>query len=128
MDATIIRFTTKLFDVTKERPNDINPIYGESLLLWLADKLKGRVTVPEPQTEDWGWYVDINWSGRQYMLGASASDEEQGQREWILQIVKHRTFKERLLGKEKITAHDECSMYLRQLIESESAFAEINVD
>jgi hypothetical protein len=57
MDATVLRFTTKLFDVTKERPNDINPIYGESLLLWLADKLKGQVAVPEPQTEDWGWYA-----------------------------------------------------------------------
>jgi hypothetical protein len=38
MDAAVIRFTTKLFDVTKERPNDINSIYGVSLLLWLADK------------------------------------------------------------------------------------------
>ena len=38
MDAAVIRFTTKLFDVTKERPNDINAIYGVSLLLWLADK------------------------------------------------------------------------------------------
>ena len=128
MDATVIRFTTKLFDVTKERPNDINPIYGESLLLWLADKLKGQVTVPEPQTEDWGWYVDIDWKGRQYMLGASASDEENGQREWVLQIVKHRSLKERLLGKEKMTARDECAAYLRQLLESERAFSGVSVD
>ena len=128
MDATVIRFTTKLFDVTKERPNNINPIYGESLLLWLADKLKSKVPVPVPQTEDWGWYVDIDWNGRHYMLGASASDEEDGEREWILQIVKHRTFKERLLGKEKMTARDECAVYLRQLLESEGAFTGVSVD
>jgi hypothetical protein len=128
MDATVIRFTTKLFDVTKERPHDINPIYGESLLLWLREKMKGKVAVPEPQTEDWGWYVDIDWNGRHYMLGASASDEDDGEREWILQIVKHRSAKERLLGKEKMTAQDECSIYLRQLLESEGAFKGVSVD
>lgn len=124
----VIRFTTSLFDVTKERPNDINPIHGESLLLWLAAKLKGEVVVPEPQMEDWGWYVDIDWHGRPYMLGASASDEENGQREWALQIVKHRTVKERVLGKEKMTAEDECSAYLRRLLENERAFSEVSVD
>lgn len=128
MDATVIRFTTSLFDVTKERPNDINPIYGESLLIWLAEKLKGEVVVSEPQTEDWGWYVDIDWKGRSYMLGASASDEENGQREWVLQIVKHRTFKERVLGKEKMTAEDECSTHLRKLFENEKAFSNVSVD
>jgi len=29
MDATVIRFTTALFDIAKERRNDINPIPGE---------------------------------------------------------------------------------------------------
>ena len=128
MDATVIRFTTSLFDVTKERPNNINPIHGESLLLWFAEKLKGEVVVPEPQTEDWGWYVDIDWKGRSYMLGASASDEENGQREWVLQIVKHRTLKERVLGKEKMTAEDECSTHLRRLLENEKAFSGVSVD
>lgn len=126
MDATVIRFTTDTFDVTKERPNDINPIYGESLLLWLAEKLKGEVVMTEPQTEDWGWYVDIDWKGRSYMLGASASDEENGQREWVLQIVKHRTLKERILGQEKMTAEDECVVHLRRLLDK--AFANVRVD
>lgn len=128
MDAIVIRFMTSLFDVTKERPNEINPIHGESLLLWLAEKLKGEVAVPEPQTEDWGWYVDIDWKGRAYMLGASASDEENGQREWVLQIVKHRTLKERLFGTEKMVPDDECSAHLRRLLENEKAFSGVSVD
>ena len=129
MDAIVIRFTTGLFDVAKERPNEINPIHGESLLLWLAEKLKGQVAVPVPETEDWGWYVDIDWKGRSYMLGASASEgEESGQREWVLQIVKHRTLIERLLGKERMTAEDECAAYLRHLLEHETAFQEVSVD
>ena len=128
MDATVIRFTTGCFDVTKERPNHPNPIHGESLLLWLAEKLKGHVAVPTPQTEDWGWYVCIEWKGRRYMLGASASDEENGQREWVLQIVKHRTLKERLLGKERMTEEDECVVYLLRLLEQEEAFAGVSID
>lgn len=128
MDAIVIRFTTKLFDVTKEQPNDINPIYGQSLLLWLADKLRGQVVVPEPKTEDWGWCVDIDWKGRQYMLGASAADEENGEREWVLQIMKHRNLKERLLGKEKMTAQDQCAAHIHQLLVSERAFSGVSVD
>jgi hypothetical protein len=37
--ADVLRFTTALFDVSKERENPINPIPGESLLLWLKDKV-----------------------------------------------------------------------------------------
>jgi hypothetical protein len=129
MDAIVIRFTTSFFDVSKERPNDINPIYGESLLVWLAEKLKGQVAVPAPQTEDWGWYVDIDWGGRHYMLGASSDDYEiDGKREWVLQVVKHRTLKERLLGKEKMSPQDECAAHLRQLLEREEAFSEVSVE
>ncbi len=73
LDATVIRFTTKLFDVTKERPNDINPTYGESLHVWLAERLKGEVVVPEPQTEDWGRYVDIDWKGRHAARASQAT-------------------------------------------------------
>jgi hypothetical protein len=129
MDAIVIRFTTAAFDVTKERPNDINQIYGESLLLWLAEKSKGRIDVPRPQTEDWGWYVDIDWNGRSYLLGSSASDEdESGAREWVLQIVKHRTMKERLLGKEKMAIEDECAAYLGELLKREPSFSGVSVD
>ena len=54
-------------------------------------RVRQLLAVPEPQTEDWGWYVDLEYNGRKYMLGASASDEEEnGGREWVLQIVKHR--------------------------------------
>ena len=129
MDATVIRFTTALFDVSKETPNDINPIYGESLLIWLAGKLKGEVSVPKPETEDWGWYVDVELQGRRYMLGASASDEEEdGRREWVLQIVKHRTLKEKLTGKEKMTPDDACVQLLLRTLRAESAFVDVTID
>ena len=129
MDAIVIRFTTDLFDVTRERPNPINPIYGESLLRWLGDTLRDRVMVPQPEAEDWGWYVEIDWNGRGYLLGASASDEEgSGPREWVLQIVKHRSLSERLLGRAKMALDDECARIIRERLEREPAYADVTVD
>src|SRR6185436_10230051 len=97
--ARVVRFNTAKFDVSKERPNPINPIPGESLLLWLRDQARPDVAVSEPDTEDWGWYSYVEWKGRTYMLGSSASDAEGGEREWVLQIEKHRSVGEKILGR-----------------------------
>ncbi|MPZ42424.1 MAG: hypothetical protein GEV05_03300 [Betaproteobacteria bacterium] len=126
--ARVIRFTTSLFDVAKERPNPINPIPGESLLLWLRKRALPRVQVSEPDAEDWGWYSSVVFDGRPYTLGASASDEENGEREWVLQIVKHRSFVEKLLGREKLTEGDECAAFFQSFLESETNFKSLSVD
>jgi hypothetical protein len=126
--ARVIRFMTAKFDVSKERPNPFNPIPGESLLLWLQEQAHGRVEVPEPSTEDWGWYTFVDWKGRFYMLGSSAMDEEEGEREWVLQIEKQRSFKERLLGRAKMAEDDECAAYFQMLLQREPSFRGVSVD
>ena len=126
--ARVIRFSTAKFDVSKERPNPINPIPGESLLLWLQDQAKPHVEVTDPDAEDWGWYAFVEWKGRQYMLGSSASDEENGQREWILQVVKQRSAKEKLLGREKMGADDDCAQFFQHFLEQERSFTAVSVD
>lgn len=125
--ARIIRFTTDKFDVSKERPNPINPIPGESLLNWLRKRAQSRVQLTEPDTEDWGWYSYVDWNGRQYLVGACASDDD-GALEWIMQIDKQRSMKEKLLGREAMAADDECARYFQDLLESEPAFKEVSVD
>ena len=124
----VIRLTTALFDVAKERPNPINPIPGESLLLWLREKARPRVAISEPDAEDWGWYASVTWNGRHYMLGSSASDEESGEREWVLQIVKHRSIGEKLFGREQMAEDDECALFFQALLESEPSFRNVSVD
>ncbi len=124
----VIRFNTARFDVAKERPNPINPIPGESLLLWLRERAKPHVEVTEPDAEDWGWYSFVDWKGRQYLLGSSASDEDSGQREWILQIDKQRSVKETLMGREKMAADDDCAQFFQQLLEDEPSFTSVSVD
>jgi hypothetical protein len=127
--ARVLRFYTAAFDVTKERQNPINPIPGESLLLWLIDQAKGSVEISTPDTEDWGWYSYAEWNGRKYMLGASASDEdEHGQREWVLQIHKHRSVKEKLLGRAKMSQDDECAQYFQGLLGREASFRGVSID
>ncbi len=126
--ARVIRFTTSFFDVAKERPNPINPIPGESLLLWLREKSRPRMQVSGPDAEDWGWYASVVFDGRGYMLGASASDDENGEREWVLQIVKHRSFVEKLLGREKLTEGDACVSFFQSLLAKETNFKSVSVD
>ena len=125
--ARVIRFTTDKFDVSRERPNPINPIHGESLLVWLRERTQARTQLTEPAAEDWGWYSYADWNGRQYLVGASASDDEDD-REWILQIDKQRTVKEKLLGREAMTADDECARFFQTLLEAEEAFKGVSVD
>lgn len=79
--AAVIRFNTGKFDVTRERPNPINPIFGESLLLWLKRTVEPAHNISDPEPEDWGWYAHLVWDGQRFMLGSSASDEENGERE-----------------------------------------------
>ncbi len=123
-----IRFTTSKFDVSKERRNPVNPIAGESLLRWLQARARPRFEVSEPDAEDWGWYSSVVCNGRHYLLGASASDDEGSEREWVLQIIKQRTLGERLLGREKMAENDECASFFQRLLESEAAFKGIAVD
>ena len=126
--ARVIRFNTSKFDVSQERPNPINPIAGESLLLWLREQAKPHVMLSEPDTEDWGWYSVVDWKGREYMLGSCASDETDGEREWILQVVKQQSFKEKLLGREKMGSDDECAQFFQKILEQEPAFKAVSVD
>ena len=125
--ARVIRFTTDAFDVAREPPNPINPIPGISLLLWLRDHARPQVEVGEPDAEDWGWYAFVDWHGRTYLLGASASEDDGG-REWVLQIDKQRSMKEKLLGRAAMTPDDPCAAYFQALLEAEPAFRDVSVD
>lgn len=123
-----IRFETAKFDVTREDENSINPIWGQSLLLWLKDKLAGKVQLEDPDAEDWGWYTTVEWNGRAYLLGASAMRTDADDYEWVFQVDKHRSFREKLSGREKMTRNDECLQFFKQLFEAESEFKHVAIE
>ena len=110
-----LSFQTSRFDVSKEDPNPINPIFGQSLLRWLAERVPEALDMGEPDAEDWGWYSYVDWKGRQYLIGASTDDGAY----WFLQADKVRTLKEKLLRRERMTEVDECLLLFKKILESE---------
>ena len=126
----IITFKTKKFDTRKERPNPINPIAGESILVWLRDNVfRSRYECTEPDGEDWGWYMDVSYHGRRYMVGGIAFDEESDDAgvaiEWLVQFEKSRSIKERLLGQEKLDGKDPFVREVFAALEAEESFNEV---
>ncbi|TWO82389.1 hypothetical protein AYI75_21085 [Shewanella algae] len=126
-----IYFKTSVFDPTKEEPNPINPIYGSSLINWIKDKLSGIYDIEEAMPEDWGWYSYIKFNGRDYLIGSIAYFEEgdifQGEIEWAFQVDKIRTFKEKLLAKEKMHDQDACFVFFHELFKNEPGFHSVEI-
>ena len=62
------------------------------------------------------------------MLGSSASDEEDGLREWVLQVVPQRSLKDRLLGRGKAENDHPLVRYLVGILSREQAFIGVSVE
>lgn len=127
--AAVLRFRTARFDVTRERPNPVNPIHGESLLLWLRERLAPTHPMPAPEPEDWGWYTDLAWEGRAYLIGASAEGPgEDGLCAWVLQVEKSRSAMEKLTGRARMDAADPCLRHLHALLAAEADITGIETE
>ena len=126
----VISFRTARFDVSKETPNPINPIAGESVLLWLRPQLmKAGYKATEPDTEDWGWYIDVEGNGVSYLIGASADAEvSESEIDWTLQIEKVRSPKDKLLGRNKMASDDQLTALVEMLLRADSAIEQVSVD
>ncbi|MFO6424733.1 hypothetical protein [Motilimonas sp. KMU-193] len=126
-----IYFKTAMFDVSQEPENPINPIYGESLLRWLSSELSGQLELTEPEAEDWGWYSELSFKGQDYLVGAcayfEAGDDPSQEIEWVLQIHKHRSFKQKLLRRNKMDGKDACLLFFKALLEQNPSFTAISL-
>jgi len=128
--AHLVSFRTAKFDVRGEDPNPINPIAGQSALNWLRVELgKAKYTVTEPDTEDWGWYIDVQGEGVSYLVGASADAESlTPDVEWVIQLHKHRSLKDKLLGQNKIAADDPLVVLIEGLVRADPQFFDVSVE
>jgi hypothetical protein len=129
--AHVITFRSSKFDVTKERPNPINPIAGESVLAWLREQLKSSsYEVTTPDTEDWGWYVYVKAAEATYLVGASADATEytDSDIDWTIQIHRERSLKDRITGANKLTADDRLSRLTENIIRAEPGIQGVEVD
>lgn len=128
--AHIIYFTTDRFDVSKETPNSINPIAGQSVLNWLREELaKAQYHSTEPDTEDWGWYMDVEGGSDSYLVGASADAQDPClDTDWVVQVHKNRSLKEKLLGRNKMTAEDPLFTLIESIVRTDDNIENITVD
>ncbi len=126
----VISFKTSQFDTSKETPNPINPIAGESVLVWLEQNFSlAGYELTDPSPEDWGWYISATGPSGTYMIGAVAFDEEDGasglEIEWLIQFDRKRTLKEILLGKGKATRDDQLVSAVFATLASNEAFHDV---
>ena len=98
--AHVITFTTSRFDIANEPPNPINPIAGQSVLAWLRGELdRAGWRTTDPDTEDWGWYIEADGAAGTYLVGASAdAHEPTAEVEWTIQVHKTRSLKDKLFA------------------------------
>lgn len=125
----LISFTTARFDVSSERPNPINPIAGQSVLLWLREELlRAQYRVTEPETEDWGWYIHVEGADASYLVGASADAADPTPTiEWIVQVHKNRSMKDKVLGRNKMAADDPLSALIETVVRGDSRIEQVSV-
>jgi hypothetical protein len=128
--AHVITFRTSKFDISKETPNGINPIAGESVLQWLREELKGSsYESTSPSTEDWGWYVYVSGASAKYLLGASAdATEPVAKVDWTIQIHKERSLRDKIAGRNKLTPDDPLSALIERIIRAAPAVADVEID
>jgi hypothetical protein len=91
--GVLIHFGSRKFDITKEPENDINPIPGQSFLAWLRPRLEELGYMVEgPDTEDWGWYLEVQDAHARHMVGASAIPDDPVA--WTVQVRRWRRVRE----------------------------------
>ena len=128
--AHIVSFRTSKFDVSAEMPNPTNPIAGQSVLRWLRLELgKSGYTTTEPDTEDWGWYMDVTGNDGSYLVGASADAEPSTpQVEWVVQVHRHRSMSDKLFGRNKMAADDPLVALIEKILRADPQISEVSVE
>lgn len=126
-----IHFKTSLFDVSKEKENPGNPIWGISLLEWLRAELENELVITEPDAEDWVWYSELEYEGNRYLIGVCVFFEQdydpKEELEWAFQVDKYRSFKDKLFGKNKMNASDRCFVFFKELFEKHPDIKEVQI-
>jgi hypothetical protein len=128
--AHLVTFRSSKFDTSTETPNPINPIAGESVLLWLREQLRSSpYQAAAPAAEDWGWYMDVSGEGASYLVGASAAaDEPSASVDWTIQIQRHRSVIDKVTGANRMTDDDPLSVLVEGIIRADPGSGDVEAE
>lgn len=127
--AHIISFKTLTFDASNEKKNPINPIAGQSVLEWIRQKLPNdHYEATAPDTEDWGWCMNVTGAEGSYLVGASGRPDKPGaELEWVVQIHRERGFLNKLLGRKRLALNDPLSALIEYHLRLEKSIKDVRV-
>ena len=98
---------------------------------WLREELDDRFELAEPYAEDWGWCSEVEYEGSNYLLGACAyleeGDDPTSEIEWVFQVDKYRSLKEKLLGKNRMSTSDSCFVFFKEVFERHPDIKQVEV-
>ncbi len=129
--AHVVTFRSSKFDPADEPANPINPIAGHAVLLWLSDSVRAAgYECGEPDAEDWGWYLDVTGHDATYLLGASGESEPGGDGavDWTVQLHRHRSFTDKLLGRNVQTPDDPLTALVERVVRADPALLNAEID
>jgi hypothetical protein len=116
------RFRPYLPDDCQVNPN----VLGFELAAWLSRELAGRGWITSyPSSEDWGWLIEGNEGGAEYMICCSGSDEGDGQFEWRVFVSQPK----KLFGKKPAGAlGDQILQRVQKVLEESGMTTEVQPD
>jgi len=124
----IISFKTAKFDPSKEKANPIKPVAGAGVLEWIRAALKDTpYTATLPTAKDTGWYMDVRREKASYLVGASGRPEAgSAEVEWTVQIHSHRSFIDKLRGRNHMPTNDALAAIVLTLIRKDDAIKDVH--
>ena len=98
MNFTSEKFAPYLPDECQVNPN----VLGYELAAWISVELmKSGVATSYPAAEDWGWMLDYENDGRQFMICCSGVKNDDEVFEWRVEIENPKSFFSRNQNNEK---------------------------
>lgn len=124
---------TDRFNLSVVGPDFINECcFGEDFSKWLVDTLATvGVDADVICMEDFGWANQAEYQGASYLMCvAGNSDEDPGRPnygEWHVMLERHRTFKQKLLGQNRISVSDPIVDKVAEVLRA-AGFADVAVE
>lgn len=126
--AHVISFKTAKFDPSKEKANPIKPIAGLGVLEWIRAALKVTAyTATMPDAGDAGWYMDVRRDKASYKVKVSGRPEAgSAEVKWTVQIHSHRSFLDKLRGRNHMPTDDALAAIILTLIRKDDAIKAVH--